>query len=463
MFAPGHVLKDAATGATYTIKRFIGAGAFGQVYIASNKLGGEVVIKALLDKYNGHREVVERFHKESRATAAISSPHVVKVFDDGTSKEGVHFFVMEKLDGMTFAGRLDTMWAEGGQMSEREALTIILPILDALRAVHATGIIHRDLKPENVFLVGTRGDPFVKLMDFGIAHVEGASDASRLTQEGANMGTPNYMAPEQVTTPRAVDHRVDVYAVGVMLYEALERTTPYARDTATVTMIAVVHDELRPMEVISSELQVIVKKAMEKDPDKRFQNVRAFAKALEEYGRRHSLLPEPSVVVGGLPSDDPTEAFEVPPKFRPRTALEHSDMSRGVGSGRGGGRLGLGIAAVAAIVLVAIIGLSWSRYASQVPVRTGHPIPPPTTRVPAPTPLVPRRITPPIVVPSTPAPRVVAVPRAAPTPHEESRRHGQRARHHRRTQQQAPQQAPQQGTSTSACAPDPVTGQNVCP
>ena len=213
-------------GGRYVLLRRIGKGGMGVVYEADHTgLGKRVAVKLLLDKYTDDPEVVARFQREARTASAIGDEHIVEVTDAGTHDDGRSYIVMELLEGASLSDAL----AASGPMPAARAVDIVRQVLRGLGAAHAKGIVHRDMKPENVFLV-TKGDrvDFVKIMDFGISKFMMSTESKvRLTATGAVIGTPVYIAPEQAEALGEVDARVDLYAVGVMLYDLIAGHPPF--------------------------------------------------------------------------------------------------------------------------------------------------------------------------------------------------------------------------------------------
>ena len=219
--------EDRRVGSTiagrYFLRRLCGEGAMGRVYEGHHvEIGRRVAIKILHSTYRHTPDVVERFRREARAASKIGHPNIVDVTDSGTTPDGAFFFVMEYLDGVD----LEQLIARDGQLSIDRALLIAAQVCRALTAAHAAGIIHRDLKPANVMLVRHNDeDDFVKVLDFGISKQRDLDTGPRgkdvgLTRPDAAVGTPIYMAPEQVGG-LPVDARTDVYAVGELLFEML--------------------------------------------------------------------------------------------------------------------------------------------------------------------------------------------------------------------------------------------------
>jgi eukaryotic-like serine/threonine-protein kinase len=272
----------------YAIVAPLGAGGMGEVYRARDtRLGREVAIKVLPERFAGSPEALARFEREARAVAALSHPNILALFDFGQA-DGVVYAVTELLKGETLRERL-----AHERLPERKAVEIATSIADGLASAHAAGIVHRDLKPENVFLTA---EGRVKILDFGLARVDQPSDlgratsaptASAPTDPGVVMGTAAYMSPEQVRGKPA-DARSDLFAFGAVLYEMLTGERAFARESTSESMAAILRDQ--PPEVsrktpgISPAIDRLVARCLEKSPDERFQSARDLAYALREAG-----------------------------------------------------------------------------------------------------------------------------------------------------------------------------------
>jgi len=199
----------------------------GAVWLADHQgLKTRVVVKFMLEDLGQGEGARSRFSREAAAAAQVKSPHVVQMLDHGVSDEGVPFIVMEHLEGHDLGDEIE----QSGPMDPAKVVTIITQVAKALSKVHAAGLLHRDIKPDNIFLVDGEEDVFVKLLDFGIAKAATADDAAPLdsqTKTGQIVGTPFYMSPEQVTAQKTIDLRSDLWALGVVAFEALTGTRPY--------------------------------------------------------------------------------------------------------------------------------------------------------------------------------------------------------------------------------------------
>jgi serine/threonine-protein kinase len=228
----------------YRIARVLGVGGMGGVYEAEHLLiGKKVALKCLHREYARDRDIVERFKREARAATLIGNDHIIDVTDMGDLPDGAPFLVMEYLAGKPLAAV-----CEQGPMPIRRCVHIARQICSALGAAHDKGIVHRDLKPENVFLVERNGDPdFVKVLDFGISKMHSSGVDKGLTRTGMAMGTPSYMSPEQAQGSKSVDHRTDIWALGVILYEMLAARRPFDADSYPLLLMNIVATDPDPI------------------------------------------------------------------------------------------------------------------------------------------------------------------------------------------------------------------------
>ena len=275
----------------YRISRQIAVGGMGVVYEAKHaKIGRSVAIKVLHREMAGDSEVVGRFLNEARAMGTIGHPNIVACTDFGELPGSLPYLVLEYLEGRTLGEEIATT----GPMAIPRALRIAVQVASALEAAHSRGVIHRDLTSGNVFLTKSEGDwESVKVLDFGISKFLTATDASPKTRRGFTMGTPEFMAPEQVTSPDIVDARADVYALGVVLYHMLAGKTPFG-SVAVQTLFLQVVNELPPhieRDDIPPEVLALLDKALAKDPAERFADMRSMGAELE-------LLAPPPVLSG---------------------------------------------------------------------------------------------------------------------------------------------------------------------
>ncbi len=277
----------------YRISRQIAVGGMGVVYEAKHaKIGRSVAVKVLHREMAGDSEVVGRFLNEARAMGTIGHPNIVACTDFGELPGNLPYLVLEYLDGSTLGEEI----AKSGPMAVQRALRIAVQVASALEAAHSRGVIHRDLTSGNVFLIKSEGDwENAKVLDFGISKFLTATETSPKTRRGFTMGTPEFMAPEQITHPDVVDARVDVYALGVILYHMLSGKTPFGgADIGVQTLFLQVVNELPPhieRDDIPAEVLAMLDKALSKDPYDRYPDMRTMGAALE-------LLAPPPVMSG---------------------------------------------------------------------------------------------------------------------------------------------------------------------
>jgi serine/threonine-protein kinase len=270
----------------YRILSKIGEGGMGAVYLAVHTLiERKLAIKILSQDFARKPDLVQRFLQEARAAARIGHENIVAVTDFGETTSGSVYIVMEYLEGCDLAQAIRA--AAPGTMPLPRVRHIVLQICRALYAAHQKGIIHRDLKPENIFLVNRDGqEDFVKILDFGIAKISNIDETTgRLTRTGMIFGTPEYMSPEQARGD-APDHRVDIYALGCILYEMLTGSVPFAADTFMGVLTKQMFEPLEPPSrrigaALPRELEETCLRALEKERDRRFQSMQTMAQALE--------------------------------------------------------------------------------------------------------------------------------------------------------------------------------------
>lgn len=273
---PGTIVLDK-----YRVERPLGIGGMGVVVMATHiALGTPVAIKFLLPQFAASPEASRRFVREAQAASKIASEHIVRVFDTGTTAPHGPYIVMEFLEG----NDLSNLVRRGGVLAIDVAIDYVVQAALALAEAHANGVVHRDVKPANLFLVEQPdGSPLVKVLDFGISKVaEGAS--LEVTKTSAILGSGLYMSPEQMKASKSVDHRTDVYALGISLFELLTRTQPFTADSFAELAIKV---NMEPPANIRSfrqdvppELAEVIAKAYAKKPEDRYQSMGELALAL---------------------------------------------------------------------------------------------------------------------------------------------------------------------------------------
>jgi serine/threonine-protein kinase len=269
----------------YRLKRLIGTGGMGEVYLAEHQMMKRpCAVKLIRPEKAGDPQVMARFEREVRATAKLSHWNSIDIFDYGRTADGTFYYVMEYLPGHNIGEMVEAY----GPLPAGRLVHLMRQVCSALAEAHGIGLIHRDIKPANIFCA-YRGGEFdvAKLLDFGLAKptVEKMTDAA-LTQEGAITGSPLYMAPEQATGNGDVDARSDIYSLGGVMYFALTGEPPFNLTNALQVMVAHATQAVRPLReknsLIPEELEEIVLRCLEKDPEDRFQTVLALRDALED-------------------------------------------------------------------------------------------------------------------------------------------------------------------------------------
>ncbi|MSP60547.1 MAG: serine/threonine protein kinase [Myxococcales bacterium] len=256
----------------YRIERKIGEGGMGEVFEASHiYIDKKFALKLLRPEIISNPEAVARFHQEARSAASIGHDNIVDVEDFGRLPDGSVYLAMEMLVGQALADRLRKPPA----LPLGEYLDYAIQVCQGLSAAHAKGIVHRDMKPENIFLTEKHGQTVCKILDFGIAKVSGEGAGHSLTRTGAIFGTPFYMSPEQALG-KSLDHRSDVYSVGVILYEMAVGRVPFQAEsfmgilTQHITAALVPPSQAAPERRIPAQFESVIVKAMAKEPGDRF-------------------------------------------------------------------------------------------------------------------------------------------------------------------------------------------------
>jgi hypothetical protein len=267
---------DLLVGGKYQLVRKLASGGMGAVWVARHvDLDAEVAVKFVGTDVKLDRVAFARVEREAKASALLKSPHIVRVFDFGIDRE-TPYMAMELLEGEDLGERID----RAGRLSLAETAAIASSVAKALECAHAAGVVHRDLKPKNVFLAREGGDTIVKLLDFGIARETLTTWVEESTTTGLILGSPYHMAPEQAQG-LPVDHRADLWALGVVLYRALVGRRPFEGDNPTVVLLAIcsrAHPEPSTVDVaLPPAADAFFRKALAKDPDDRFPSARAMA------------------------------------------------------------------------------------------------------------------------------------------------------------------------------------------
>ena len=336
---------DALVGrelGTYRLLRSLGGTGMSRVYLAERAAGNkQFAVKVLRDQNFNQAAldvVVKRFVQEARLVSRLHHPHIVDVVDFGVT-DGLAYLVMDYLDGESLRETLK----RHGPLPWTRVLPMFLHICDALEAAHAKGVLHRDLKPSNCFRVRhATGDDFIKVCDFGLARIIDEDLPGGLLAGGVLLATPEYMAPELIRGAKP-DPRVDIYGVGVLLYELLTGTCPFSsgKQTAVLAMqlldTAIPPRRVAPEANIPSSVERVIMRALSKDPEDRFQNVADMRAALLNDTRLHKIVP---------PAD---------PSPR-RRRLGGMNTTRSLGAAPVQGRGGIGMTIALALVAAGLIG-----------------------------------------------------------------------------------------------------------
>jgi eukaryotic-like serine/threonine-protein kinase len=269
-------------GKKYRLEAQIGEGGMARVFRAT-RLNTEtaVAIKVLHDSLRHNAEACTRFLREAQMATSLRHPNVVQTLDLGTADSGQPYLVLEFLVG----GSLNEYAAQrGGRISFGELLGFLTPIFEALEEAHGQGIVHRDLKPENVFLAEERGKRVPKLLDFGISRIGNAQDERRVTGAGASLGTPSYMAPEQVLSTKDADARSDIWSLGVSMYQLLSGKLPFEGRNAPSVYLAITTRTPTALHEMVPDLprgvERIIARCLRKDPVERYPSIAALTRDL---------------------------------------------------------------------------------------------------------------------------------------------------------------------------------------
>ena len=343
----------------YKIESLLGEGGMGVVYAARHKvINKRVAVKVLRGELSRDREMVERFLQEARAASSIGHPHIVDVSDFGELPDGSAYFIMEFLEGESLADLLKA----SRPLPMKRLLHIGKQVADALDAAHAQQIVHRDLKPDNVFLV-TKGleKDYAKILDFGIAKVATSSN-TKLTRAGTVFGTPHYMSPEQAAGA-PVDHRTDIYALGVILYESASGKVPFDADNYMGILTQHMYKAPVPIRAlvppvpsdVPPGLEAVILKCLSKKPEQRYNSMRELVDDLEiiEKGGMPTAIQEMIARSG---------SFNVPADYFNNAQTAMTDMMPATPPrGRARWPLIAGVAGVVAAVSIVTVIMSMGR------------------------------------------------------------------------------------------------------
>jgi serine/threonine protein kinase len=300
----------------YKIESVIGQGSAGTVYKAIQELiGREVAIKVLHDYLVSDQEFIKRFTQEAKASSRLSHPNIITIYDFGVIPQGGRpYIAMDLLKGTPLSDYI----ADKNHIPTEDALPLFKQVCGALAEAHRQGVVHRDIKPENIVLVERSGQKlFPIVVDFGIARlVQEESDVARITRTGTVCGSPTYMSPEQCMSSK-VDHRSDIYSLGIVIYETLTGEVPFLSDELVKVMAMHLSDNPKPLNSVRDDLhfsdaiEALVTKTLEKDPALRYQTMDELSAALDEAMKPRdqplnipAAVRKPDIAPGPLATDD---------------------------------------------------------------------------------------------------------------------------------------------------------------
>jgi eukaryotic-like serine/threonine-protein kinase len=307
---------------TLRLVRPLGQGAMGSVWIADHlTLGTQVAVKFMAPAFAQDQGFTERFRREAMTAAQIKHPHVAHVLDHGVSSDGLLYIAMELLEGETLKSRIRRF----GALSLAEVVRVVGQTAKALGRAHQLGIVHRDVKPDNLFVMDLDGEPFVKILDFGVAKLD-QGNTMNATATGSMLGTPLFMSPEQLLSAKHVDHQADLWALAVVAYNALTGHLPFIGDTVGALSLAVHAGVFTPPSAFRPDLppavDVWMARALTRDPGARFRSAKEMSEALEQAAGM------PRASMASSPAWTPPMGFAAP---------QHVGRQSGV-SGTGDGR-----------------------------------------------------------------------------------------------------------------------------
>jgi serine/threonine protein kinase len=355
--SPGDVLAGK-----YRIERLVGRGGMGAVFAAQHiLLNQRVAVKLLLGELANSTEATGRFMNEARAAAQIQGEHVARVLDIGQLPDGMPYMVLEYLEGSDFS----VLLKQRGFLTVPEVADCALQVLDALGQAHAAGIVHRDLKPANLFLARRHdGTSVVKVLDFGISKnlspLGGAPQG--MTQTRSLLGSPQYMSPEQLRTPRGVDARTDIWSMGVILYELLTGAAPFTGEAIGELFMQIMEQTPLPLRShraeIPVDLEAIVMRCLSRDPNGRFANVNELAAVLRVFASAQMrALMSARGSSPGLASTGPNAAPAITSPGNTAAPWANTGPSASEPAGLPDGRRGKVVAIIGAGIFCAIVAV----------------------------------------------------------------------------------------------------------
>jgi serine/threonine-protein kinase len=397
-YVPEHdTYLNTVIGGRYVVDELIGEGGMGRVYRCHHRvIGKRVAVKILHAELARDKEAVGRFVREARAASSIGNAHIIDISDFGETEDGSTYFVMEYLDGTP----LSDMIEDRGVLPAELVCDIALQLCDGLAGAHSKDIVHRDLKPDNVTLV-TQGDRknFCKILDFGIAKVStGQSATTKLTMAGAVFGTPHYMSPEQAAGT-TVDHRTDIYSLGVMMYEMVSGEMPFNADNFMGILTQHMYKAPVPIRALVNApdcppgFEALILKCLSKKPDARYQTMDELAADIRKFLADGMPVAVAEMMARSGGHHIPADYFQTSgPAIVPATPEPRRERSSGP-------RVAAFVGALAAVAIVAVVLVLYynttsakpppspTPVAAPQPAETPSPAPPePSAPTPAPSP-----------------------------------------------------------------------------
>lgn len=275
-------LHEARQLSQYRLLKKLDAGGMGEVYLAEHQLlKRPCAIKLINPDLEKNSIAIARFEREVHATAMLSHPNTIEIFDYGVADDGTFYYVMEFLPGLSLAD----MIRQAGPMPPERTVYLMIQVCGSLAEAHRMGLVHRDLKPANIFVAILGGQCDVaKVLDFGLVKQDQPSDGRQLTMDYTVSGTPTYMSPEQAKGKRDIDGRADLYSLGAVMYYVLTGHPPFERDSAMSLMVAQVTEAVRPLRELApgvpADLEAVVMRCLAKSPADRYEDASVLRDAL---------------------------------------------------------------------------------------------------------------------------------------------------------------------------------------
>jgi eukaryotic-like serine/threonine-protein kinase len=362
-------LLPGSTVGEYQIEKTLGQGGMGTVYAARHPvIGKRVAVKVLSYFFSKDADLVRRFTEEARSVNKIGHPNIIDVFSFGRLADGRQYFVMEYLEGETV-----TAWLERGRPPANESRRFLLQACEALEAAHREGIVHRDLKPDNLWIARPKhGEPYIKVLDFGLAKLMAGEQEKPTTRTGTIMGTPEFMSPEQCVG-RGVDHRTDIYALGAIIFRVYcGRLAFTGSSSAEVLAAQLYQDPPKPssLAAIPATLETLILDCLAKDPARRPASAAELGSRLREATQRIGAATEivaPASAITGLAADTQKGFATAQPSQSPKSLARRWPVAVAVG-------LLVGIALAVAIIATRKVSVASKEVRAVAPAAATLPV-----------------------------------------------------------------------------------------